>query len=189
MTTHSIMYDCVVIGAGPGGLCAVKHLLEQDLNVLCLEKSDRIGGTFANTYDNLVVTSSAVFSMYSDFWIGEGNQHHLWTKDEALDYWSRYAKHFGVLQKIQYNSAVVDATTVDGGWMLAVDTGAAENSIVKTKRVALAIGNNSIPKFPDCSKQLTDIDYSHSMTFKNAKHLAGKNVLVVGGGESGTDMA
>ena len=32
------MYNCVVIGAGPGGLVAVKELLEKGIkNVLCLE--------------------------------------------------------------------------------------------------------------------------------------------------------
>ena len=81
------IHDCVVIGAGPGGLVCTKELIEQGIeDVLCLEKSAAIGGVFADTYDSLTLTSSCTFSMFSDFWIGDGRQHHFWTKQEVLDY-------------------------------------------------------------------------------------------------------
>ena len=64
------MLDCIVIGAGPGGLVTTKELLEQGLSeVVCLEQAESIGGVFANTYDNLVLTSSCTYSMFSDFWM------------------------------------------------------------------------------------------------------------------------
>ena len=67
------MLDCIVIGAGPGGLACTKELLEQGLReVVCLEQASDVGGVFANTYDSLVLTSSATISMFSDFWIGDG---------------------------------------------------------------------------------------------------------------------
>jgi dimethylaniline monooxygenase (N-oxide forming) len=82
-----MIYDCIIIGAGPGGLVATKELLEQGLeHIVCLEKSDRIGGVFSSSYDSLVLTSSCTFSMFSDFWIGDGKQHEFWTKAEVLDY-------------------------------------------------------------------------------------------------------
>ncbi|WP_297707505.1 NAD(P)-binding protein, partial [uncultured Eudoraea sp.] len=70
------MYSCIVIGAGPGGIVAVKELLEKGIkDVLCLEQSDTLGGVFANGYDNLILTSSVTFSMFSDYWVGEGMDH------------------------------------------------------------------------------------------------------------------
>src|SRR5210317_745173 len=99
------MYNCVVIGAGPGGIVAVKELLEKGIkNVLCLEQSDTLGGVFSKGYDNLILTSSVTFSMFSDFWVGEGNDHHFWSKDEAVSYWNSYAGHFGVKEHIRYGS-------------------------------------------------------------------------------------
>lgn len=66
------MIECIVVGAGPGGIVCTKELLEHGISdTLCLEQSDRIGGTFAAGYDNLLLTSSAVFSMFSDFWARE----------------------------------------------------------------------------------------------------------------------
>lgn len=38
------MNPCVVIGAGPMGLCTVRRLLEQDLEVIGLEAHSDVGG-------------------------------------------------------------------------------------------------------------------------------------------------
>ena len=181
------MLDCIVIGAGPGGLVTTKELLEQGLSeVVCLEQAESVGGVFANTYDNLVLTSSCTYSMFSDFWMGDGNQHKFWTKNEALDYWKRYAKHFGVLGKIRFNSKVV-AVTEQGnqGWEVQLTSG----ETLRSKRIALAIGNNSIPNYPQWKASLTEVEFSHSQEYRNASNFVAKNVLVVGGGESASDVA
>lgn len=79
------MLDCIVIGAGPGGLVCTKELIEQGVSeIVCLEQASDVGGVFANGYDNLVLTSSATMSMFSDFWIGDEKQHAFWTKKEAI---------------------------------------------------------------------------------------------------------
>ncbi|WP_205127510.1 MULTISPECIES: flavin-containing monooxygenase [Okeania] len=181
------MLDCIVIGAGPGGLVTTKELLEQGVNeVVCLEQTENLGGVFANTYDNLVLTSSCTYSMFSDFWMGDGQQHRFWTKQEALDYWKRYAKHFGVFDKIRFNSKVVEMTNrEDEGWQVKLASG----ETLRSKRVALAMGNNSIPKYPKWKDSLTEVEFSHSQEYRNANNFVGKNVLVVGGGESGSDVA
>lgn len=181
------MLDCIVIGAGPGGLVCTKELLEQGLHdSVCLEQSSDLGGVFANTYDNLVLTSSATMSMFSDFWIGDGNQHVSWTKREAVDYWKRYAKHFGILENIRFNSKVVAVIPQESeGWQIQLESG----EILFSKRVALAIGNNAIPSYPAWKDFLTDVEYSHSREYRNADRFVDKNVLVVGGGESGSDIA
>ncbi|MDJ0674678.1 MAG: NAD(P)-binding domain-containing protein [Calothrix sp. MO_167.B42] len=180
------MLDCIVIGAGPGGLVCTKELLEQGVSeVVCLEQAGDVGGVFANTYDNLVFTSSTTFSMFSDFWVGDGNQQAFWTKREAVDYWKRYAKHFGVLEHIRFSSKVVGVIPQEGeGWQVQLASG----DTLLTKRVALAIGNNAIPNYPAWKDLLTEIEYSHSKEYRNADKFVGKNVLVVGGGESGSDI-
>ena len=181
------MISCIVIGAGPGGIVATKELLEKGFNdVLCLEQSDGLGGVFANSYDNLLLTSSVTFSMFSDFWVGEGNSHHFWTKDEAVDYWKSYASHFDVINSIRFNSCVEKVSSLeDDSWELSLNSG----ETLQCKCLILATGNNNIPKFPDWSKDITNVSYSHSKDYKNADAFKGKRVLVVGGGESGSDVA
>ena len=181
------MLDCIVIGAGPGGLVCTKELLEQGLSeVICLEQASNVGGVFANTYDNLVLTSSATISMFSDYWLGDGNQHKFWTKEEAVEYWKGYAKHFGVIDRIRFNSKVVAVIPQENE---GVEVLLASGETLLTKRVALATGSNAIPDYPAWKDLLTDVEYSHSKEYRNADSMLGKNVLAVGGGESGSDVA
>ena len=181
------MISCIVIGAGPGGLVATKELLEKGFSdVVCLEQSDTLGGVFANGYDNLLLTSSVTFSMFSDFWVGDGKSHDFWTKDEAVDYWKGYANHFKVTDHICFNSKVEAVSELeDGTWKIKLSSG----ETFQCKKLVLAIGNNNIPRYPDWHKELTNIPYTHSKDYKNADSFKGKRVLVVGGGESGSDVA
>ncbi|NEO01176.1 MAG: NAD(P)-binding domain-containing protein [Moorea sp. SIO3I7] len=181
------MLDCIVIGAGPGGLVCTKELLEQGLSeVLCLEQAEVLGGLFTNTYDSLILTSSATMSMFSDFWIGDGNQHGFWTKQKAVEYWHKYAQHFGVLDHIRFNSKVVAVTFQDSeSWQVQLQSG----ETLLSKRVVVAIGNNTIPNYPAWKNSLTDAEFYHSKEYRNPDSFVGKNVLVVGGGESGSDVA
>jgi len=181
------MISSIVIGAGPGGIVATKELLEKGFNdVLCVEQSSELGGVFSKSYDNLLLTSSVTFSMYSDFWVGEGKSHHFWTKHEAVQYWKDYADHYGVIQNIRFNSKV-EAVSIqeDKTWEIKLATG----ERLHCKHLVLATGNNNIARFPEWHTKLTSISYTHSRDFKNADSFKGKRVLVVGGGESGSDMA
>lgn len=181
------MLNCIIIGAGPGGLVCTKELIEQGVSdVTCLEQASTIGGTFADTYDGLLLTSSASFSMFSDFWIGDGQEHAFWTKDEAVDYWTRYARHFGVLDRVECDSKVSRLTPRDdGGWNVGLTSG----KTLASRRVVMAVGNNRIPSYPGWKDSLLDVECQHSRSYKNAERYAGKRVLVVGGGESGSDVA
>lgn len=181
------MWDCIVIGAGPAGIVTTKELLEQGItNIVCLEQAEDLGGVYRHAYDSLVLTTSCTFSMFSDFWIGDGNQHKFWTKHEAIDYWKRYAQHFGVLDKICFKSKVLTVTPQENqGWQIQLASG----EILSSKRLALAIGNNSISNYPQWKDLLTEVEFSHSQKYRNADNFVGKKVLVVGGGESASDIA
>ena len=181
------MVSCIIIGAGPGGIVATKELLEKGYeDVLCLEQSNGLGGVFAKSYDNLLLTSSATFSMFSDYWVGDGKNHHFWTKEEAVSYWTDYADYFDVSKHIKYNAKVKSVSSTDGeAWSIQLDSGES----LQCRRLVLAIGNNNIPKYPKWRDKLSAISYSHSCDYKNANGFKGKRVLVVGGGESASDVA
>lgn len=181
------MLDCIVIGAGPAGLVTTKELVEQGVRkVVCLEQAEDLGGVYANAYDSLVLTTSCSFSMFSDFWIGDGKQQEFWTKNEAVDYFKRYAKQFDILDKIRFNSKVVAVTPQDNQqWQVQLASG----EILFSERVALAIGNNGVPNYPQWKELLTEVEFFHAKKYRNADNFVGKNVLVVGGGESGSDIA
>jgi dimethylaniline monooxygenase (N-oxide forming) len=181
------MMKCIVIGAGPGGIVATKELLEKGFkDIVCLEQASGLGGVFSKSYDNLVLTSSVTFSMFSDFWVGEGNSHHFWTKQEAVAYWTSYADHFGVLDHIRFGSKVENVQQqTDSSWEVHLSGG----EKLQCSHLVIAIGNNNIPRFPEWKNEITKLPCSHSKDYTNAAPFKGKNVLVVGGGESGSDVA
>lgn len=181
------MYECIVVGAGPGGLVAIKELSEAGVsNILCLEKSHRIGGLFAGSYDSLYLTSSAAFSMFSDHWIGDDQAHVFFTKAQAVEYWAGYAEKFNVLEKIRFDTAVLDATqTGTGDWQLTLESGGR----IQCKRLVVATGNNDVPVVPNWHDKATDVRTLHSRDYRNSEPFEGKRVVVVGGGESASDIA
>jgi dimethylaniline monooxygenase (N-oxide forming) len=187
MKARGDMFDCVVVGAGPSGLVCTKELLEAGLShVVCLEQGPGIGGTFRTGYDNLLLTSSATFSMFSDFWCGDQHRNHFWTKQEAVEYWTRYAEHFEVMPRIRFNSGVAAISrTVDECWQIDLVHG----EPIQTRRLALAVGNNSIPVFPEWRDMAVGVETVHSHSYRNAEPFIGRRVLIVGGGESGSDIA
>ena len=184
-SSDSLELSCVVIGAGPGGIVATKELLEQGVtDVVCLEKSDRLGGVFSGSYDSLTLTSSCAYSMFSDHWIGDGNEHHFWTKAEVVDYWTAYARKFGVVEHIRFGVDVESAEQSSTGWTLRL----ADGSELRTRRLVLATGGNRFVNLPDWHTQLTGVKWLHSKDYVNARELEGKRVLIVGGGESSADI-
>lgn len=180
-------YDCIVIGAGPGGLVATKELLEQGFqNILCLEKSMQIGGVFAKGYEGLVLSSSVACSMFSDFDAGKGKEDHFWSKEEAIAYWKAYATHFKVYDRIRFDSMVTNIIRLSQDiWQIELSDG----QQLYSHRLIIATGNNNVPKFPSWKKDLIQVDYIHSKGYQNVDPYRGKNVLIVGGGESGSAIA
>jgi len=88
-TDTSEELQVVIIGGGPGGIVALKEIVASGVTrVALLEREECIGGLFARGYDSLRLTSSAPFSMFSDFPIPEGHKNHFWTKSEVISYGS-----------------------------------------------------------------------------------------------------
>lgn len=182
---HDQSFKAVVVGAGPGGLVALKELLEAGIrNVCLLEKSDRIGGLFAGSYDGLYLTSSAAFSMFSDFPIQQGTASTFWTKQQVADYWTAYATEFDLWPHIRFDTKVNTASRAPGGgWELATEGGP-----VTAEHLIVATGNNVAPVVPDWAADVTAIPALHSSQYRNPEAFKDKTVVIVGGGESGADI-
>lgn len=180
------MHDCIVIGAGPGGIVCTKELIEHGVSdVVCVDRRDGIGGTFRDTYDGLTLTSSVTFSMFSDFWPGDDRHNDFWTKSEAVDYWTRYADHFGVTPKVRTGMDVVDVRDEGSAWEVELGSG----EVLAAHRLVLATGNNSVPRTPRWAEDLVGVERLHVHDYRTPGRFAGLRVLVVGGGESASDVA
>ncbi len=179
-------YQCIVIGAGPAGIITIKELAENGItDILAIDQGPAIGGNFIHSYDNLTLTSSCTISMFSDFWIGDGNERSFWTKHDIVKYWKQYIKKFNIADKFRFNTNIESANLENDTWSITLSS----VELLTADKLVIAIGSSNFKSLPDWHEKLTNIKYLHSKDYRNAEELSGKNVIVVGGGESASDIA
>lgn len=185
-----------VIGAGSSGLTAAKNLRQHGFDVIVFEREDEVGGNWnylkphSRVYASTHTISSKPFTQYADFpmpddWPDYPHHSHL------LEYFKRYAEHFGLNEVIAFSTSVDSVTPVDGGaaWDVTT-TGPAGTSTARYAGVVIANGHNWNPKTPDYEGLSTFTgEVLHSADYKSSEQLRGKKVLVVGAGNTGCDVA
>lgn len=107
-------------------------------------------------------------------------------------YLTDFAKHFGVFERIQFNTKVdTVGPTEDGGWSIKATANGTSKEI-KTKKLILATGLTSQPYMPELAgKEKFGAPIFHAKEFKqNAETLkTAKNVVIIGGAKSAWDIA
>lgn len=182
-----------VIGAGAAGLCAAKHLLSSGHDVTVYELGSHIGGLWVYDNDNgrspayrsLHINSEAKVTGYRDFPMPKDAG--LFPSHEAVRaYLEAYADKFGIRPLIRFNTAV---TAVEVGdetrpWLVRLDDGSEEGFDI----VVVANGHQAVPTHPPFAQNFTG-EYVHSLQYRVPEDFLGKDVLVVGVGNSGLDIA
>jgi cation diffusion facilitator CzcD-associated flavoprotein CzcO len=184
-----------VIGAGPSGLTALKNLLALGIDAECLERDDDVGGNWrfgassSAVLESTRLISSSRLTEYADFRMPREWPAHP-THSQCLEYLRDYARHFGLVPSIRTHSEVVRIERAGEGrtgWV--VDVAGRGGSWYEG--VVIATGHNREPRFPGIAEHFTGVRL-HACDYKsptNPVAIAGKRVLVIGGGNSGCDIA
>src|SRR5690242_16273153 len=107
-------YDAVVVGAGFGGLYAIKRLRDAGFSVQAFEAGDGVGGTwYWNRYPGARVDLEC-WDDYSYSFSPELQDDWDWperypSSDELMRYLNHVADRFRLREKIQFNTRVVSA--------------------------------------------------------------------------------
>ncbi|KAJ3158359.1 flavin-containing monooxygenase [Geranomyces michiganensis] len=204
----SNLLTVAIIGAGLGGLIAVKECLSHGLQPVCFELAKDVGGLWnatqpdlvykARLYDSLVVNISKERMGLSDFPIPEDYPQYL-PHSLVHEYLKAYAVHFNLLKYIALSTMVqtVRKRPADGRWELVtckVDsagqpTGMPANTIV-ADRVIVSSGKHWKPKMPILSGiKSFQGSVMHSRDYTRPEDFRGKRVVILGFGNSATDIA
>lgn len=180
----SQIYDVAVIGAGPAGLAVAKRLDQTPLKTLVLERTATLGQVWVNHYEGLTLNTVARLSRLvdKDFPTEAGK----WPRKEDV---GRYLVDLAQNLKSTVNTNVdVERLVYDSShqqWVIH-----AAHSRYIAKKIVLATGNNHEPLFPPwTSKVKTTVNLFHSSQYRSPEEFVGQNVLVVGGGNSGAEIA
>jgi putative flavoprotein involved in K+ transport len=174
--------NTIVIGAGQAGLSIGYYLRQNQRSFVILDKGKVTGESWINRYDSLVLFTPRMYDSLPGLLL-EGDKHGFPTKNEIAAYLKRYTETFNLPVKLQ--TEVVRVCKRDNIFLVETNQGAfqAENLVIAT-------GAFDIPRIPRYSNDLAnDVVQLHSSEYKNSSQLTDGNVLVVGGGNSGAQIA
>jgi thioredoxin reductase len=183
-----------VVGAGSSGLAAAKNLHEHGLDVEVLEREDDVGGNWyidaatSRVYQSVRLISSKPFTQFPDFPMPDALPDYP-NHAQIHRYLRRYAEHFGLRELITFGAEVERLEPIAGGaaWDVTVRRGG-ERRTARYGAVVIANGHNWHPKIPEYPGEFHG-EAIHSAEYREPSVLAGKRVLVVGGGNTGCDLA
>jgi len=176
----------LVIGAGPAGLAAAAELQRAGVEVIVLDKADRVGSSWAGHYDRLHLHTSRGLSGLPGYRIPR--RYGRWVaRDDVLRYLAEYATLHALDVRLGVTASAVERA--EDGWVVPWVRGD-ESGQIGADTVVVATGYNHTPKTPDwpgfAEYRGTVV---HSSGYRNPGHLGARDVLVVGPGNSGAEIA
>jgi cation diffusion facilitator CzcD-associated flavoprotein CzcO len=171
----------LVIGAGVAGLVATIELDEAGVDVTVVEKADRLGGTWRdNTYPGIACDVPSHLYSYS-FEPNPDWSHTFAPGPEIQAYLESIAAKYGIVDRIRFDTEIVELTHVPGGWVARTSAGDELHADV----VVAATGVLHHPSYPD----IVDLDRFagpcfHSARWDHSVDLDGTRVGVVGAGST-----
>jgi putative flavoprotein involved in K+ transport len=175
--------DVLVIGGGQAGLAMGYHLKQAGHRFQIVERNPRLGDSWRNRYDSLVLFTPRAYSALPGLPL-QGDPDGYPGKDEIADYLERYADHRDL--PVLTQTGVRSLTRVDGGFRARTD----EGEIIDARAVVLATGAFQRPAIPPISRQLSpDVMQLTTESYKRPGQVPSGRVLVVGDGATGRQIA
>jgi putative flavoprotein involved in K+ transport len=175
--------EAVVVGAGAAGLGAAASLTNAGIETLVLERFDGAGASWRSRYPalrlNTVRWMSGLPGMAIPASVG------AWpSRDAFVDYLERFARHHAIEL-----STGVDVTRVDqsarGRYLVQTSGGP-----IGANHVVVATGFNRVPRIPDWpGRDSFGGELVHSSQFQTGTPYRDRDVLVVGLGNTGSELA
>jgi len=171
-----------IVGGGPAGLATAALLRRRGLEPLVLEAGPEPGAAWRDRYDRLRLHTPRLLSGLPGRRIPR--RYGRWVRrDDLLAYFRDYAE----AERIDLRTgARVERLEPDGdAWRLETAAGQ-----LRARDVVVATGYNGAPRIPDWpGRDGFAGELIHSSAYRNPEPFGGRDVLVVGAGNSGAEIA
>jgi putative flavoprotein involved in K+ transport len=172
----------IVIGGGQAGLAMGYHLARRRIEFVILDTAPRVGESWRSRWDSLCLFTPARYSGLPGMPF-PGNSERYPGKDEVADYLEAYAVRFDL--PIRAGERVRALRPGPHGW-----TAETEGARYEAAQVVVATGPFQRPMVPAVAVALPDgVVQIHSASYRNPAQLPAGDVLVVGAGNSGVQIA
>ncbi|MYW09043.1 NAD(P)-binding domain-containing protein [Streptomyces sp. SID2563] len=174
-----------VIGGGPGGLAAAAALRARGVRAVVLEKSGAVGASWRGHYDRLHLHTTRRWSALPG--LPMPRKFGRWVaRDNVVRYLEKYAEHHELEVITGVEVSRIDRAADGTGWRLSASGGRE----LTGRAVVVATGFNHTPRLPDWPGRETFTgELLHASDYRSPAPYAGKDVLVVGVGNTGAEIA
>jgi cation diffusion facilitator CzcD-associated flavoprotein CzcO len=175
-------HEVVIIGAGSAGLATAALLRDRGIEPLVVEAGPEPGAVWRTRYDRLRLHTPRLLSGLPGLRIPR--RYGRWvSRDDLIEYFRAYAAHHKL--RIRTNTHVERIGRDGDAWRLDVPGGP-----IGARIVVVATGYNGAPFIPDWAGRETFTgELIHSAEYANPEPFRGRDVLVVGAGNSGAEIA
>ena len=175
--------DIVVIGGGQAGLAIGHHLKLQGRDFAILEAAAEPAAAWRSRWDSLRLFTPARYDGLPgrEF---PGDPDAYPTRDDVVDYLTGYAHEFDL--PVEFDSPVRAVRATDSGYDVELD-----DRTIHADNVVVATGPFQTPRVPANLARGIDprVVQMHSSDYRRPQDLPAGRVLVVGGGNSGYQIA
>jgi putative flavoprotein involved in K+ transport len=175
--------DVVVVGGSQAGLAMAWHLARHGRRFVVLEAAGELGHTWRSRWDSLKLFTPAQYDALPGMAFPAPADTYP-TKDPVADYLQAYAAAFDL--PVRLNAKATELSRLDDG-SFEVRTA---DATYQTRQVVVATGPFQVPFVPPPAAKLdASVTQLHSAGYRNPQALPEGPVLVVGGGNSGFQIA
>ncbi|MFB7596418.1 flavin-containing monooxygenase [Streptomyces sp. NPDC056160] len=174
-----------VVGGGPGGLAVAHALRARGVRAVVLERTDHVGASWRGHYDRLRLHTTRRLSALPG--LPMPRRFGRWVaRDDVVRYLEKYAEHHELEIVTGVEVSRVERTADGTGWLLHA-TGGRE---LTGAAVVVATGYNHTPRLPDWpGLKAYPRELRHACEYRSPGPYAGRDVLVVGAGNTGAEIA
>jgi putative flavoprotein involved in K+ transport len=174
--------ETVIVGAGQAGLAVGHQLGQRGRPFLILDANERVGDAWRKRWDSLRLFTPAKYNGLPG-WRFPARGWTFPTKDELGDYLEAYAERFDM--PVRTGVRVDGLSRVGNRFVLTWG-----DRRLEADNVVIATGASSTPRVPPFARDLDPgIVQLHSAQYRNPSQLQDGDLLVVGAGNSGAEVA
>jgi putative flavoprotein involved in K+ transport len=175
-------YDVLVIGAGQAGLTLGYHLRQAGLRFLIVDAAEQVGSAWAQRWESLVLFTPRRYNAMPGLPF-DGDPDREPTRDEVIDYLRRYATELAL--PVELHSPVTSVERREGRYAAELP-----GRTILADQVIIATGPFQQPRIPAFASSLdADVYHTHSTGYRRPGDVPPGRVLVVGGGNTGYQIA
>ena len=170
-----------MLGAGTAGLAAAAALRGVGVEAIVLERTDKVAASWRTRYDGLRLNTSGFMSTQPGFRARRRRYGEFPSRDQWIEYLEDYAEHHQL--EVRFDTEVKRVERTNGGWRAQTD-----RDELHARVLVIATGYDRGPNLPAWHDGFTG-ELIHSSDYRNPEPYVGRDVLVVGPGTTGSEIA